>query len=100
MMDPHYMRFVANGSAERIVELLSEQQYLQPHQRVGQAVGAAREKAGFCAGAAERALEILRIDPAQSVGRLRRSELVQLARTIYRLWRQNAAAGAEQSQPA
>ena len=51
-------------------------------------------------GATKRAIELLRIDPIVAVGRLRRTELIQLGRTIHRIWRQNAMAAAGQPQPA
>ena len=85
---------------DRFVELLSEQQHLLPHQSVEQAVAAAGERVGLCPGAGRRGLHVLGIDESTKVGRLQRSELVQLSRTIYRIWRQNAAAHAGQSQPA
>lgn len=85
---------------ERFVELLSEQQHLLPHQSVKRAVEAAGERVGLCPGAGRRGLEVLGIAESTKVGRLRRSELIQLGRTIYRIWRQNAAAHLEESQPA
>jgi hypothetical protein len=100
VMDPDYTRFMTTGPAERIVNVLTDQQFLQPHRTVGDAVEAAGAKAGFCPGAGRQAIELLGVNAEKSVGRLQRSELVQLARAIYRLWRQNAAAKQPESQPA
>ena len=88
------------SGVDRFVELLSEQQHLLPHQPVDQAIAAAGERVGLCPGAGQRGLDVLGIDESTKVGRLRRSELVQLGRTIYRIWRQNAAAHVGESQPA
>ena len=77
---------------ERLVEALSEYQHLHPHDPMKHSVTAVGDKLGVCPGAAGRAIELLCIDGSERVGRLRRSELVQLGRTIHRLWRQNAAA--------
>jgi hypothetical protein len=87
-------------SVERFVELLSEQQHLAPHQTVEHAIGAAGDRVGLCSGAGRRGLEVLGIHESTKVGRLRRSELIQLGRTIHRIWRQNAAAAVGESQPA
>jgi hypothetical protein len=87
-------------NAERIVEVLSEQQHLRPHQSIEQAAAIMEDSLGVCPGATKRAIELLRIDPIVAVGRLRRTELIQLGRTIHRIWRQNAMAAAGQPQPA
>ena len=87
-------------NAERIVEVLSEQQYLRPHQSIEQAAVIMGDTLGVCPGATKRAIVLLRIDPFVAVGRLRRTELIQLGRTIHRFWRQNAIAAAGQPQPA
>ena len=99
-MDQAYLRFLAVGSAERIVEALSQRQYLRPHQTVGEAVSAVGDELGVCPQAAGEAINSLHIDASRPIGRLRRTELTQLARTIHRLWRQSVAATSGQSQPA
>ena len=99
-MDPTFMRFLAVGSAERIVDALSERQHLRPHQAIGEAVAAVGENLGVCPQAAAEAINSLHIDASRPIGRLRRTELTQLARTIHRLWRQSVAAPSGQSQPA
>jgi ribosomal protein S13 len=100
MTDPAYLRFLTNGSAERIIEALSDQQHLQPRQTVGEALDAIVVKLGICPAAAREAVESLQIEPTRSIGRLRRTELMQLARTIHRFWRQSVVQSSGQSQPA
>ena len=46
---------------------------------------------GICPGAVARAIEWLNVDPDASIGRLRRTELTQLARSIERFWRDSIA---------
>lgn len=89
-----------SATPERIVEVLSEQQYLRPHQSVGDAVAATIERLGVCPDAAGRALVALGLSSVVLIGRLRRTELIQLGRTVHRLWRQNVVDAAGQSQPA
>ena len=74
------------AAGERIIAALQRQQFVWPHQGVGQALEGARQETGFCAQASERAMETLGIDHARQVGRLKRCELVQLARAIERFW--------------
>jgi hypothetical protein len=99
-MDEAYLRFLAVGSAERIVDALSQRQHLRPHQSVGEALAVAGEQLGICPTAASEAINSLHVDASRPIGRLRRTELIQLARTIHRLWRQSVAAPSGQSQPA
>jgi hypothetical protein len=74
------------GAGERIVTALQRQQFVWPHQQIAQALERARGETGFCPQAAERALDALGIDSARQVGRLKRCELVQLARAVERFW--------------
>lgn len=93
-----YLRFISLRSADRIADALTEQQYVGPHQRVGAALDAARARVGFCAAAGARALDALGLDPATTIGRLRRTELMQLARAIYRGWRHSVGENSPPSQ--
>ena len=69
-----------------IIERLQVEQFIRPHQTVGEAMERAREVIGFCPDAAAHALRWLEIDPRGKVGRLRRTELLQLARCVGRAW--------------
>jgi hypothetical protein len=85
---------------ERLVELLSERQHLHPHHSVASALEKLIGQLGICPDAVRRASHSLVINSGQAIGRLRRTELIQLARTIHRIWRQNVAAGSAPSQSA
>ena len=91
-----YRRFLAAGDADRLVDALSKQQFIKPHQSVDEGVTAVVGQLGVCPEAARYAIETLRIDPSVSFGRLRRTELMQLGRTMHRLWRQSVV---EESTP-
>ena len=83
---------------DAILSELSTRQYLSPHRPLGEVLAGAQAALGFCPTAAETASRWLSLDPRQAIGRLRRTELIQLARSIHRFWRQ--ALEAAQSQPA
>ena len=88
-MDPTYIRHATVAHANQILESLSRQQHLHPHQSLTEAIAHAAGKIGFCAGAGEQALNWLGLDGTRSIGRLRRTELTQLAQSIDRFWRQS-----------
>ena len=98
-MNESYLRFLAVGDADRVVEALTRRQFIRPHQTVGAAVAGVVEELGVCPEAAREAVEFLGVDSGISVGRLRRTELIQLARTVYRMWRQNVVESSTPSQP-
>lgn len=83
-------RLVSSGSID-LVESLTARQYLLPHQPLAEALRAAADELGCCPQAVDRAVRWLQIDASQPVGRLRRSELLQLARSIQRFWRHTAS---------
>jgi hypothetical protein len=98
-MNSSHMDLLGADRADRLLAELQRQQHLFPHQLLGEALAQVRGRTGFCPQAGEAAVELLSLDGTRKIGRLRRSEIAQLARTIYRLWRQNLAAASE-SQPA
>lgn len=85
---------------DRIAAELSKRQYLTPHRSLGDVLADLQGVLGFCPNAAATGLKWLNLDPTVAVGRLRRGELIQLARSIHRFWRQAAAGQAPQAQPA
>lgn len=99
-MDYAYQRFLAAGDSDRLVESLSRQQFISPHQSVAEAIDAVVGELEVCPEAARHALESLGVDAAMRVGRLRRTELMQLGRAIYRFWRQAVVDGSAPSHPA
>jgi hypothetical protein len=85
---------------DRILAELSTRQYLAPHRSLGEVLADAQRTLRFCPQAAAAGLRWLNLDSSMAVGRLRRTELIQLARSIHRFWRQALAGSAPQSQPA
>ena len=79
-------RQVPGTDADGILRELTLRQYLAPHRHLGPALAEVVERFGVCAVAADRAMGRLDLSPTRPIGRLRRGELVQLARTVYRLW--------------
>ena len=98
-MNRSFLRRRLSPGSDDILASLTVRQHLNPHRPLGPTLSDAAEEVGFCPDAAARALEWLGLDPAVSVGRLRRTELTQLARCIHRFWRQSTAGAAHQSQP-
>ena len=76
-------------SADVILNHLTTRQHLQPHASVQDVMAQTVELYGCCPQAVARGIEWLQIDPALPIGRLRRSEIVQLARAVHRFWMQN-----------
>ena len=72
--------------AQDILSTLSEWQYLRPHRALSEVVADAVAKLGICPVAAQRAVDRLELDAARPVGRLRATELNQLARCMQRMW--------------
>jgi hypothetical protein len=74
-----------------ILQDLTDRQHLRPHQTLAHALEAASASLGFCPHAAETALLWLQLDPGTTLGRLRRTQLAQLANSIHRFWQQALA---------
>ena len=83
--------------AEHLLDVLSMEQFVHPHQPTAHAALKLVQAAGVCHVAIARALDSLKLDKSKPIGRLRRTELAQLARVAHRFWRQNVVA---QTRPA
>jgi len=92
-------RGLNDADPERILADLSTRQHVQPHRLLGDVLSDVQRDLGFCPEAAQAAVQWLRLDGGQAVGRLRRSELIQLSRSIHRFWRQTMAVDAASSHP-
>jgi hypothetical protein len=79
-----------NEEFDRLLEVLTTRQHLNPHEPVEQSLTHTVESMNVCPNAIAHALRWLQIDPSTLIGRLRRTELTQLARSIHRFWRQGA----------
>jgi hypothetical protein len=73
---------------EQILDSLSIRQHLRPHEPLEQSLARLSNGIGVCPGAVNQAVRWLQLDPARPIGRLRRTELMQLSRSIHRFWRQ------------
>jgi len=76
----------------QILDVLTRRQFTHPHTPLKQALEATIEEVGCCPIAVETAMRWLQMDWNLSIGRLRRTELTQLARSIHRFWRQSVGA--------
>ena len=87
-------------SSEKLLDVLTTRQYLTPHERVADVLSRTVNCLGVCPAAVDEAVRWLSIDPAMSIGRLRRTELTQMAQSVHRFWRQRQQAAAESAEPA
>ena len=97
------LRRMVHSELDDLLGALTTAQYLSPHEPLAHALARTVDALGVCPQAVNHALAWLAVDPATPIGRLRRTELMQLARSIHRFWRQPgaaaAAAGAGSPQP-
>ena len=86
-----------NVDSDAVLNHLTAQQHLHPHRAVKAVLDETTHALGCCPRAIQRGIEWLGIEPQRAIGRLRRSELVQLARAVHRFWMHNASvvSGAE-----
>jgi hypothetical protein len=78
----------ATVGSEELVGALMTRQFVSPRQAVGDAVREVFMALGVCPGAGETAIAWLKFDPQRPIGRLRRSEVAQLAHSAHRYWRE------------
>jgi hypothetical protein len=96
-MNGPLLRRLIHADFENLLEILTTRQHLAPHEPVAQALARTVDEMGVCPNATAQALQWLQLDGGTSIGRLRRTELMQLARTVYRFWRENADVPAAKS---
>ena len=82
------LRRILMNECQSLLDALSTRQHLRPHEPVGEALANVGAQLDVCPNASAAALQWLDLDPARSIGRLRRTELMQLARSVHRFWRQ------------
>jgi hypothetical protein len=96
-MNRPLFRRLATVEVDDLLDAMSTAQYLNPHEPLAQALNRTGDALGVCPQAVSHALVWLAVDPGTPIGRIRRTELMQLARSIHRFWRQ--AVGAAAAQP-
>lgn len=79
------------ATPEEILKFLTVRQHVRPHRAVRDVLGDVTRATGACPVAVDRAMRWLDLSPDGPVGRLRRTELTQLARSIHRFWRAAAS---------
>lgn len=79
---------IANADSDRILADLLSRQHLNPHKALGEVLDAAGAAFSWCPNAARTAVSWLNLNFDQPVGRLRKTELIQLSRSIHRFWMQ------------
>lgn len=84
--------------AASILSDLTTRQHVRPHAHLLETLGDASQALGFTLAAAEGAIQSLGLDPSAAVGRLRRTQLIQLSRGIHRFWRRSIAESSERSE--
>ena len=90
-----FRRLLVN-ECESLLNDLSTRQHLRPHEPLRDALARLESDLDVCPNAIAAALQWLELDPAKAIGRLRRTELTQLARAIHRFWRQPTPQTADQ----
>jgi len=99
-MNRSLFRRLVHSELDDLLNALTTTQHLSPHEPLAQSLARTSDALGVCPQAVSHALAWLQVDPATPIGRLRRTELMQLARSIHRFWRQpGAAAAATAAQP-
>jgi hypothetical protein len=93
------LRRLMHADFDRLLAMLTTSQHVRPHDPVAAALAKTVSDLGVCPNAVERSLEWLGLNGDQSIGRLRRTELMQLARTVHRFWRQRGTPEMPQRQP-
>jgi hypothetical protein len=90
-MNRSYLRRLKTPDSDEILHDLTTRQHLFPREALSRVLADSASEIGFCPAAAERAVAWLQLDAGTAIGRLRRTELAQLARCVYRFWRQSIA---------
>ncbi len=88
----------SNTDAVAILGVLSQMQFVRPHQSLQSALQALQNQIGICRVVIDRAVEWLELDDSQALGRLRRGELAQLAECLHRFWRRVESAPVRSAQ--
>jgi len=92
-------RRVLDHESEAIMELLTTHQHLHPHEATQDALARLTRELGCCPAAIARATGWLHLSAEQSIGRLRRTELLQLSKAIQRFWKLSIPAETSGSHP-
>lgn len=73
--------------AEGILRYLSARQHVLPHRTVRETTSELTTRFDACPVSIARSIDWLNLDGEIAIGRLRRTELIQLSNSIHRYWR-------------
>jgi hypothetical protein len=79
-------------SADHVLAALTARQHVRPHGAVAEELAHVCNQLGICPVTAERAARWLEVPADEKLGRLRRTQVVQLARCLHRFSRHALAA--------
>lgn len=96
LLDRTFARRIRVLTETAILTALTNIQYLHPHRPLAKALEMLQRSGQLCPDAATRAVDWLALDPSGAIGRLQRAQLVQLAHSAHRFWRQSATDDDEQ----
>lgn len=82
---------LSTADFDSLLQVLTTRQHLAPHEPLRDSLARTVQDIAVCPNAVALSLSRLQLDPSKSIGRLRRTELMQLARTIHRHWSQAAS---------
>lgn len=85
--------------AETLLDFFTERQYVKPRASVWELLLDAEQRFGVCPAVSRRALTWLELEESRSVGRLRRTELMQLARCLHRFLRHTGVGQCGRARP-
>lgn len=75
------------ATADDLLSFLTSRQHIRPHRTVREVLQDVCRVSTVCPVAADRAVDWLELSPDAPIGRLRRTQITQLARSIHRFWR-------------
>src|SRR4029078_2758727 len=87
-MTHSFIRRLLNADFDNLLDTLTTPQHLNRSEPLGDVLRRTVECLGVCPSAIAQATQWLSLDPSTPIGRLRRTELTQLARSVHRFWRQ------------
>lgn len=90
-MDRALLRQSVLADGDRLLQLLTTRQHLQPLTCLGDVLQRLSDELGICPTVIARAMDWLQTDSNTAIGRLRRTELTQLSRALHRFWRQTSS---------
>jgi hypothetical protein len=92
-----FIRRLLDADFQNLLDELTSRQHLSPHEPLDAVLARTVECLGVCPVAIEQATKWLSLDGSTPIGRLRRTELTQLARSVHRFWREQRERSAQEA---